>query len=131
MAKSNKKSVLIWVGIIAVVIVGYFVVRHFFFPTTFRYAGTLDGTKVELSSRLQTNIKDIMVHEGDRVKAGQVVVKLTCEDFLADAKIAKINYDRNQQMFKNGTVTKEILDQMANKKESADIKVDWCTIKSP
>jgi HlyD family secretion protein len=126
--KMPSKNVLI---IIAVLVVAGIAVKLLFFRSEFLYAGTLEGTKVDVSARLSSDIQSVPVDEGDHVKAGDVLDKLACEDYLVAQELANINYSRNQKLNKAGTVTKEVLDQLLNKKKEADIKVDWCTVKSP
>jgi HlyD family secretion protein len=131
MAGSKKFSVrkaLAVVGALVIVALG---VKYFFFRGKFLYAGTLEGTKVDLSSRLSSAIKAVNVREGDHVKASELLASLDCEDYLASADLAHTNYGRNLAMYKGGTVTKEALDQLKNKKVQADIDVSWCTIDSP
>lgn len=126
--KKQTKNILI---VIAVLVVIGVAVKLIFFRGEFLYAGTLEGTKVDVSARLPSDIASVAVDEGDHVKSGDVLDKLACEDFLVDQELANINYARNQKLNKAGTVTKEVLDQLLNKKKDADIKVDWCTVKSP
>lgn len=123
-----KRNILIAAAIIIVVgIVWYF----FSSNKEFLYAGTLDATKVDLSSELPSRIASVYVQEGDHVKAAQKLITLTCEDYLADAKLANRDYVRNVDLFKIGVIRNDTLDLFANHKENADIHVDWCTIRSP
>jgi HlyD family secretion protein len=131
MASSKKMSAKKWLGIVALVVLAALAVKYFFFSGKFLYAGTLEGTKVDLSARLSSAIEAVNVREGDHVKTGQVLASLSCEDFIVAQELATINYQRNLGMFKAGTVTKEALDQLKNKKQDADIRVAWCTINSP
>lgn len=126
--KKPSKNVLI---LIAVLVAAGIAVKLVFFRGEFLYAGTLEGTKVDVSARLSSDINAVPFDEGDHVKAGDVLDKLSCEDFVTAQELANINYNRNLKLNKAGTVTKEVLDQLLNKKKEADIKVDWCTIKSP
>jgi HlyD family secretion protein len=48
-----------------------------------RGSGTIEGTQVDIVSRLPTRVASIPVREGDVVKAGQVVVELDCDDAKA------------------------------------------------
>jgi HlyD family secretion protein len=122
------KKILIIIALLALIGLA---VKYFFFSGPFRYAGTLEGTKVDLSARLSAAIETVNVREGDHVKINQLLVKLGCEDYKAADEIASINYDRNQKLRKEGTVSQEVLDQMKNTKQVSNIHVDWCTISSP
>ena len=46
-------------------------------------SGEIEGTRVDLSSRVGARILEIPVREGDRVKKGDLVVRLDCADPLA------------------------------------------------
>jgi HlyD family secretion protein len=45
--------------------------------------GTIEGVDVDVTSRLATRITDVLVREGDLVRAGQTVVTLDCTDQAA------------------------------------------------
>lgn len=54
-------------------------------------SATVEGTQVDVVSRLPSRIKTIRVREGDRVKQGDVVVELDCDEhraLLAQAEAA-------------------------------------------
>lgn len=118
--------------LLVLVILGIaFVAKQRFFKNDFRYAGTLEATKVDLSARLSAVIHEIDVREGDRVKAKQTLVTLSCEDFKIAHKLATDNYERTSKLYKGGSVSKEAMDQITYKKLDADLRMDWCSIKSP
>ncbi|MEO5971042.1 MAG: secretion protein HlyD, partial [Bdellovibrionia bacterium] len=72
-----KKRLLI--VIILLLIIGIaLIAKTKFFKNDFRYAGTLEATKVDLSARLSAVIDRMDVREGDHVKAKQLVVALSC-----------------------------------------------------
>jgi HlyD family secretion protein len=98
---------------------------------SFRYAGTLEATKVDLSARLPSAIDQVRVQEGDRVKEGETLVTFTCEDFKIAARLAHENYDRYLELSKSGFVTLETMDQLRNRKDDADTRLEWCSIVSP
>jgi HlyD family secretion protein len=127
----TKKLKKIYLAVAAIIILIGLGIKYFFYSGPFLYAGTLEGTKIDLSSRLSAAIHGVYVREGDHVKAEQVLVNLDCEDFKVAAELANTNYDRNLSMYKNGTVTQEVLDQLKSRKDEANIKLKWCTIKSP
>lgn len=97
----------------------------------FLYAGTLDATKVDLSPELSSRISMVYPQEGDHVKKGQKLIQLSCEDYHADAKLAKSDYKRNVELFDIGYIRNDALDKYYNLKEIALIHIDWCTIYSP
>jgi HlyD family secretion protein len=125
-AKSKKR----FIPIIAIIVIAL-IVKFVFFRNTFRFAGTLEATKVDLSSRLSSSIATVDVQEGDHVKVGQVLVTLLCDDIKVASDLANINYNRNSRLFKAGTVSQETEDQVKNKKDDADVRLSWCSEVSP
>lgn len=127
MKKPPKKALIV---VAAVIVLGA-VAAFFLLREPFRYAGTLEATKVDLSARLAAAIDEVRVQEGDRVKPGETLVTLGCEDYKIAARLARENYDRALKLSKIGSVSAEALDQFRNQKEDADIRLGWCSIASP
>jgi len=130
MKKPSKK----WLLAAVLVVVGaslaaYWILKDQF--SDFRYAGTLEATKVDLSARLPAAIDQVRVHEGDRVTEGETLIVLSCEDFKIAARLAHQNYDRAVELSKSGLVAQETMDQLRNRKEDADARLKWCSIASP
>lgn len=109
----------------------YFAMRHFNKAEKFRYAGTIETTKVELSARVASNIEKINVKEGDLVKKDDTLLTLNCEDIKIAKDLAQRNFKRYSNLAKSGSATPETLDLMRNRKEDAELKLDWCTIQAP
>jgi len=126
--KKKAKLLLILAGILVLLI---FLINHFIFEEPFLYAGTLEVTKVDLSARLAAVIDTITVQEGDRVKKGEVLFTLGCEDFKNNAHLADVNYERNFKLLKPGYASPETIDELKTQKQDADTKVEWCRILSP
>jgi HlyD family secretion protein len=124
----NKKKGLIF--IVAAVAVGV-AVKMVFFRAPFLYAGTLEATKVDLSARLSSAIVQVVPQEGDRTAKDEVLVRLVCDDTKVASELANINYERNQHLFNNGTISPDTMDQVRNRKEDADVRLSWCSIHSP
>ncbi len=126
--KKRKPKILI----IAVILAALgFCVKLLYFDTEFLYAGTLEATLVDLSAQLPSSIANITVYEGDHVNMGQELIVLSCEDYKPDAKLAEDDYKRNHRLFLQKAISQESLDQFINKKEEADIHLQWCSIRSP
>ena len=126
--KGSKRIMLIAVSaVIIVAIAGKFLL----FRSDFLYAGTLEATKVDLSSRISSAIRAVKVQEGEHVIESQELVVLSCEDIKLDDDLANENYQRNLRLYKYGTATQETLDQVRNKKEDSDVRLSWCSIQSP
>jgi HlyD family secretion protein len=125
----NKKKLII---ILAVVIIGIgILVKITFFPGDFRYAGTLEATKVDISAQVPSRIESVRVQEGDHISLDQDLVVLSCEDIKVAADLANQNFNRADRLLRGGSGSQETLDQMKNRKDDADVKVSWCQIKSP
>lgn len=123
----NRKRLLIP----AILIVILLVVRIVSLRSTFLYAGTIEATKVDLSSRVTSVIGTFDVEEGDKVVASQVLVRLSCEDIKLAADIASADYDRAEKLFKAGSMPRETFEHLRNKRDDTKVKWDWCTIKAP
>lgn len=124
----NKRSLLRIIGLAVILSLAvYWCMRD----KQFVYAGTLDSTKVDLAAELPSVIAMVNVEEGERVQAGQKLVKLTCEDYIANAEFAENDYNRNIRLYKRGVIPGETFDISTNKKQNADIRLNWCSISSP
>lgn len=117
-------------GLALVITIGV-ALRFFVFGDDFLFAGTLEATKVDLASQLNSSIACVCAQEGDKVVPDQELVNLACEDYRVNARLANHNYERNQKLFRKGAISQDTLDQFINKKEDADIHLMWCSIKSP
>lgn len=107
------------------------IAKFFLYPSDFLYAGTLEATKVDLSAQVPSTIELVHVREGDHTKEKQDLVRLACEDIKVASALANENYDRNLRLFRSGSASQEILDQMKNRKDDADVRLNWCLIRSP
>jgi HlyD family secretion protein len=126
--KRPPKIILI---VVAAMIVAAIVVKLVFFRGEFLYAGTLEATKVDLSARISSAISAVRAQEGDRVAEDQELVALSCEDIRVASELANDNYRRTVNLFKAGTSSQETMDQVKNRKEDADVRFGWCSVRSP
>lgn len=63
-------------------------------------SGPVSGTdSAEVVSSLHAEILEILVKEGDRVKAGQVLARLDPDDVQKEVEIAQNAYDRHQPIW--------------------------------
>lgn len=125
---SKAKKIVLLCLILAAILIA---IKIWFFSIPFRYSGTLEATKVDISVRLPAAITDVTVWEGDQVHRGEVLVKLACEDFRIAATLARQNYERYLPLEKKGWASPDVLDKYRQAMEDADTKVTWCTILSP
>jgi HlyD family secretion protein len=130
MANTKKPPKIIIIGILAV-IVAAIAVKIMFFKGEFRYAGTLEATKVDLSAQLSSSIKAVRVQEGDHVAESQELVSLACEDVKVAADLARINFERTKGLFEAGTSSQDAMDQVRSRKDDADVRIGWCSVRSP
>jgi HlyD family secretion protein len=74
-----------------------------------RLTGVVEGTEVDLSFKMGGTIADLLVKEGDEVKAGQVIATLNNEELLAKREQAMAAYKlavvRMEQAKKGVTLT--------------------------
>jgi HlyD family secretion protein len=126
-SKSIKKRIVI---ILLLVIVGV-AVKLLFFRKPFYYAGTIETTKVDISARLTSVIVSLNFKEGDHVSKNQLLMLLSCEDYKLANLIATQDFIRAERLYKQGSQSKEVFDQMKNRKDDSDLKMSWCNITSP
>ena len=83
-----------WVSVIILCVALVFVVvRYFIGGAPFMYAGTLETAKVILSSHVSSDVKSILVVEGDTVHADELLMELSCDT----QKIAAIQIDSDYE----------------------------------
>lgn len=130
MAEQKKRRSQAPIIVVLLVVVGL-IVKFVVFKETFRYSGTLEATKVDLSSEVASKIDAVKVQEGEHIKEGQELVALACEDIKVAADLANENYNRSLRLLKGGSGSQENLDQMKNRKDDADVRLRWCSVQSP
>lgn len=126
----NKKKIAP-VVIIVVLIVAAFLIRQYLFRTSFRYAGTVEVTKVDIPARVQAVISSLPVKEGMVVDKGQKLLSLSCEDLKISYELANSTYRRNSSLYKSGNISAEAYDQVRTKKDDLQTRVGWCEVVSP
>ncbi|MDR3606218.1 MAG: HlyD family efflux transporter periplasmic adaptor subunit [Oligoflexia bacterium] len=131
MTETKKKRPNLFLVLAAAAILVGVGVDLLFFREKFRYAGTLEATKIDLSAQVPSTISAVEVQEGDHVQRDQKSILLDCADIRVADELATENYDRNLRLYRSGTASKEVLDQMKNRKDDADVRLGWCEIKSP
>ncbi|HAM36194.1 MAG TPA: secretion protein HlyD [Elusimicrobia bacterium] len=96
----------------------------------FLYAGTIEATEVDISPRLSSVIASFDAKEGQRLRAGDPMVRLSCEDVKLAADIAERDFKRAQRL-KDSSMTEEAYDRLKHKRDDSALKLDWCAIKAP
>ncbi|MDR2795021.1 MAG: efflux RND transporter periplasmic adaptor subunit [Holosporaceae bacterium] len=97
----------------------------------FMYAGTLEVTKIILSSRIASNIIYFGAEEGNVVKKGEIVVKLDDEVYQIASKQLNSDYERSLKLVKNGHIATEQHERIERAKKDNDLYLKWCEIRSP
>ncbi len=94
----------------------------------FLYAGTVEATEVDVSSRVSSVIESVSVKEGDSVAAGSLLVKLACEDIRLSADLAESNFRRTSQLYRSGSTPQAEYDRIRYQREEAVMRRSWCEI---
>ena len=97
----------------------------------FRYSGTIETTKVTLSSKIASDILKFPLEEGDEVKAGDVVVQINDDKFRIAAKQLDNSYGRSCKLKKDGYIPDEQHDVTVMHKDTNDLYIKWCRIEAP
>lgn len=97
----------------------------------FYFSGTIEATRIDLPARVPTIVRTIFVEEGQDVHVGQEMAVLACEELALVNRLANENYERALKLQKNGAISREVFDNLLNRKMDADTKLSWCSIKSP
>ncbi|MBI5625260.1 MAG: efflux RND transporter periplasmic adaptor subunit [Elusimicrobia bacterium] len=120
------KKIIIPVVVLAAALGAWLLLRR----PEFLYAGTVEATEVDLSARLSSTIAAFPAAEGRPVKAGEVLVRLSCEDFKLAAELADRDFTRAQKL-RDGAMTEESYDRLRYKRDDARLRLDWCVVKAP
>lgn len=102
-----------------------------FKSNAFTYAGTVEATEVNISAKVPSTLKLVAVKEGQPVKEGDPLALLSGEDLRLAQDQAGVDYYRGIQLYKSGSMTQETLDRLKSAKLMANLKVEWCDIRSP
>jgi len=126
--KHMKKKIII---IVLVAAVAGVVVWKTSAKKDFLYAGTIEATEVDLSSRLSSVIKKFAVAEGEEVRPGQLLAELDCDDLKLSADIAEKDFKRAGELYNSGSVSRENYDRLKYKRDDTALRLSWCSVKSP
>ena len=97
----------------------------------FRYAGTVETTKVTLSSKVASDIVKFSLEEGDEVKAGDVVVQLNDDIYQVATTQLNNDYERSRKLISDKFISEEEHDRIKRQKDTNDLYIEWCKIKTP
>ena len=97
----------------------------------FFYAGTVEATEIDLSSRLNSVLDKVCIREGDKVKKGQKLIALSCEELKVAYDSAEKDYDRAKQLLEAGSMNQEAFDRAKFKRDDIEVRLKWAEIFSP
>ncbi|MFV0517909.1 MAG: HlyD family secretion protein [Aminipila sp.] len=110
--KKKTTAVLVGVLVVAVIIAGCWSFRSKAEEkTNLIVQGSVKTTEIDLNSKLAGNIGEILVKEGDQVKAGDVLIKISSEAVeakLKQAEAAKSAAAAQAKKAANGARTQEV-----------------------
>ncbi|MES2201047.1 MAG: efflux RND transporter periplasmic adaptor subunit [candidate division FCPU426 bacterium] len=95
------------------------------------YAGTLEAEEVDISPGVVSEIQSVEVNEGDKVHAGQLLLKLACQEVRINASNVENEYNRAQKLFEAGSLPKASYDKVRYQHDDAALKLSWCDITAP
>ncbi len=126
--KISRKIVL---PLLALVIAGGLIAKFVFFREPFRYAGTVEATKVDVPARVSSVIEEILVREGDTVRDGQLLLVLSCEDIKITASQARRDLERAARLVKQGFMPSQTYEQTKTRYADAQLRLNWCQVEAP
>lgn len=95
------------------------------------YVGTIEVTEVDVASRVPSQVAERVRDEGDLVKAGDVLYKMTCEDQVVAMKKAGNDFERAKKLLASGNLSPEMFDNYEKNNDLAKWNVEWCSVKAP
>lgn len=123
---------LLVLGGIGLLAYGIYLYRERRLP--YEWSGTVEARYVQVGSRTAGRVKDVRVHEGDHVKAGQVLVTLEAFDLLAQKAGAEADLamaEASLLKLRNGSQPEQIAEaraRLAAQKASyaqADLRLEY------
>lgn len=123
--KRTKKHFLVAAAVIAAI-------TYFAWPSDESiYVGTIETDEVDVAARVHSQVAERVVEEGAFVKEGDVLYKLTCEDYIVDFEKAKNDYERAKRLLSTGNMSPEQYDYYNKNYGDSKWNIEWCTVKAP
>ncbi len=123
LGKPMIKKTAAWTILLAVVFVGIWYAYHRVLlrsDGTLHTTGTVEGTELNISSKIASRITTLSLQEGDVIKAGEVVVNLEDADLAAEVRFAAAALDKANAEVK---VAEATLDDQRAVLESAQAQI--------
>ncbi len=125
MKKKVRSIILIAVIFIIGAVAAVFYVEKKNHSNVIKVSGNIEGDDVRISFRVDGQIIELLTDEGKVVKKGDIVARLNTDELIKerdnaaaslkaaqfDYKLAKIDYQRSENLFKEGAVSAQKRDQ--------------------
>ena len=123
----NKKNLFLPIAAI-ILLMGYGTYRYWLSKQPFVYAGTLETTKVIVSSKIASDITNFPVEEGDMVQKGDLILEMSCDNYKVLSHQIDNDYQRALALVQKGHMSQAQFDVLARNKEDNDLKLKWCEV---
>jgi HlyD family secretion protein len=136
----NKAKLIILIGavFIAGVIGAVYFLKNENNNKAIKVSGNIEGDEVRISFRVDGQIIQLLTDEGRVVKSGEIVARLNTDELMKekdnaaaslkaaefDYALAKIDYQRSENLFKEGAVSAQKRDQDKTKYDASQAKVE-------
>jgi len=136
----NKFKLIILIGVVA--LVGLVSIVYFVKMNSrngvIKVSGNIEGDDVRMSFRVDGQIIELLTDEGKVVKQGQIVARLNTDELVKerdnaaaslkatefDYELAKIDYQRSENLLKEGAVSMQKRDQDKTKYDASSAKIE-------
>ena len=125
------KKALFIILILSAVICGYFGWRCYERNQAFRYAGTLETTKVIVSSKVASDIVEFPVEEGDFLQKGDKILSMSCDVYKVMQKQLDNDLERAKVLLKKNFMSEAEYDVKERNKLDNDLRLEWCNVTAP
>ena len=137
--KKKFSLIILIIGVfIAGVISAVYFVQKENHNKVIKVSGNIEGDEVRISFRVDGQIIELLTDEGKVVKKGDIVARLNTDELIKerdnaasslkaaqfDYKLAKINYQRSENLFKEGAVSAQKRDQDKTQYDASLAKVE-------
>jgi len=137
-----KKKIKLIILVLVVVILGVasvlYLVKMKQANRPLKVSGNIEGDDVRISFRVDGQIVELLTDEGKVVKQGQIVARLNTDELIKerdnaaaslkaaefDYALAKIEYQRSENLLKEGAVSVQKRDQDKTKYDASSAKVE-------
>ncbi|MDD5096957.1 MAG: efflux RND transporter periplasmic adaptor subunit [Candidatus Omnitrophica bacterium] len=136
----NKFKLIILIAVIIIaglISLAYFVKEHNH-NKILKVSGNIEGDDVRISFRVDGQIIELLTDEGEVVKAGDIVARLNTDELIKerdnaaasllaaqfDYELAKVDYERSENLLKEGAVSMQKRDQDKTKYDAGAAKVE-------